>query len=62
MLKVLLLSLVLLTLAFAGFAIKMLFDKKAEFKGGSCTSSSPELENQGISCGCGGTCSTREKA
>lgn len=59
MLKVLLISVILLLLAFAGFGIKMLFDKKAEFKGGSCTASSPELEKQGITCGCGsGGCDT----
>lgn len=61
MLKVLLISVVLLLLAFAGFGIKMLFDKKAEFKGGSCTASSPELEKRGITCGCGsGGCETRK--
>jgi hypothetical protein len=58
MLKVLLLSVVLLFLAFAGLAIKMFFDRKAEFKGGSCSATSPELESRGISCGCGGSCST----
>jgi hypothetical protein len=58
MIEVLLLSILLLLLAFAGFGIKMLIDKNAEFKGGSCTASSPELEKHGIDCGCAGTCST----
>ncbi len=63
MLKVLLISIVLLLIAFAGFGIKMLFNKKAEFKGGSCTASSPELEKQGISCGCGGgSCVSTEQS
>lgn len=55
MLKVMLAAVVLVILAFAGLGIKMLFDRKAEFSGGSCrsTSSSPELADKGISCGCG---------
>jgi hypothetical protein len=55
MLKVMLAAFVLVVLAFAGLGIKMLFDRKAEFTGGSCraTSSSPELADKGISCGCG---------
>jgi hypothetical protein len=59
MLKVMLAAVVLVVLAFAGLGIKMLFDRKAEFSGGSCraTSSSPELADKGISCGCGaGSC------
>jgi hypothetical protein len=32
--------------------VKMLFNKKAEFTGGSCQSS-PELSEHGIGCGCG---------
>jgi len=53
MLKVILISVILLLLAFAGMGIKMLFDKIAEFRGGSCSASTPELEKQGITCGCG---------
>ncbi len=60
MIKILLLSIVLLFIAFAGFAVKMLFDKKAEFRGGSCASSSPELEKQGITCGCNNSCATED--
>lgn len=58
MIEVLLLSIVLLLIGVAGFGIKMFFDRKAEFKGGSCASSSPELEKQGISCGCEGSCAS----
>ncbi len=58
MLKVLILAILLMVLAFAGLSIKLLLDKKAEFRGGSCSASSPELEKQGISCGCGGGCYT----
>ena len=55
MIQVIILSVILLLLAVAGLGIKMLFDKKAEFKGSSCqaTASSLELKDQGISCGCG---------
>ncbi|MDA3822779.1 MAG: hypothetical protein PF450_09260 [Bacteroidales bacterium] len=55
MLEVLLLTFVLIILAVAGLGIKLLFDKKAEFKGGSCqaTASSEALNAKGISCGCG---------
>jgi hypothetical protein len=59
MLKVLLISLVLLGLGIAGMAIKMLFDRNAKFSGSSCAST-PEMEEKGISCGCGGTCNTNE--
>ena len=56
MLKVMLAAIVLVILAFAGLGIKLLFDRKAEFTGGSCraTSSSDALADKGISCGCGG--------
>jgi hypothetical protein len=56
MLKVMLAAVVLVVIAFAGLGIKLLFDRKAEFTGGSCraTSTSPALADKGISCGCGG--------
>jgi hypothetical protein len=56
MLKVMLAAVVLVIIAFAGLGIKLLFDRKAEFTGGSCraTSTSPALADKGISCGCGG--------
>ena len=56
MLKVLLVTGILLVIAFAGLGIKLLFDRNAEFSGGSCSTSSKELEDKGISCGCGGAC------
>ena len=52
MIKVLILSGILVFLALLGLSIRLLFDKKAEFKCGSCISSSRELQDQGISCGC----------
>jgi len=54
MIEVLLATLVIVGLAVAGLGIKLLFDKKAEFSGGSCqaTASSKELQDKGITCGC----------
>jgi len=43
--KILLLSLFLLLIAFLGFGIKLLFDKNATFKGGTCSSCSCSEEN-----------------
>lgn len=61
MLKVVLLAVVLLSIGLLGIGIKMLFDRKAEFKGSSCASSTPELESQGITCGCGaGSCQSEK--
>jgi len=58
MLKVFLATLVLVIIAVAGLGIKMLFDKNAEFKGGSCqaTASSDAMKEKSISCGCAGEC------
>jgi len=60
MLKVLLITGILLVIAFAGLGIKLLFDRNAEFSGGSCTTSSQDLRDKGISCGCGGACVEEE--
>jgi len=46
-LKVILLALLLLVLAFAGLGIKMFFKKDAKFTGGTCS-----LNEEGMSCGC----------
>lgn len=51
LLQVLLISIVLIGLAFAGFAIKILFKKNGEFKK-SCASMDPVTgERYGCSCG-----------
>lgn len=52
-LEILAASIVLILLALTGLAIRMLFKKKGEFRGGSCSSLTPELRDKGISCGCG---------
>jgi hypothetical protein len=64
MIKVILAAVILVVLAVAGLGIRMLFDRKAEFSGGSCQASkSDELQARGISsCGCGGgTCASDGK-
>ena len=50
--KVLLLSIVLLALAFAGIAIKILAKKDGEFDG-TCAGSNIKMKEKGIVCGCG---------
>lgn len=57
--KVLLLSIVLLALAFAGIAIKIWAKKGGEFDG-TCAGSNIKLKTKGIVCGCGneGSCKT----
>jgi len=52
MLKLILVAIVLLSLAFAGIAIKMFFFKDSEFRK-SC-SSVDTATGKGMACGCGG--------
>lgn len=52
MLKLILVSIVLLGLAFAGIAIKMFFFKDSEFRK-SCSSVDPQ-SGQRLGCSCGG--------
>jgi len=53
MLKLIVVSIVLLALAFAGIAIKILVKKDGQFAG-TCASNSPFLNEAGASCGvCG---------
>ena len=54
MIKILLITIILVGIAFAGMGIRLLLDRKAEFSGGSCQSGSKALEDKGITCGCGG--------
>ena len=57
--KLLLLSIILLGLGFAGIAIKIWAKKDGEFDG-TCAGSNVRLKAEGITCGCGkeGSCST----
>jgi len=51
--KVVLLAIVLLAVAFAGIAIKILVKKDGKFAG-TCSSNNPLVQNEGGSCGiCG---------
>ncbi len=51
--KIILLAIVLLALAFAGIAIKILVKKNGKFSG-TCSSNNPLIQNEGGSCGiCG---------
>lgn len=53
MLPVLIISVVLVLIAFALFSVRLLFLKKGEFRG-SCASNSPFLQKEGAVCGvCG---------
>lgn len=53
MLQVILISIVLLGLAFVGIAIKILVKKNGEFAG-TCASNNPVLQEDGAACGaCG---------
>jgi len=59
--KVILLSIVLLALAFAGIAIKILVKKNGKFAG-TCSSNNPFLQKDDGSCGiCGATSSDKCK-
>jgi len=50
--KLLLLSIGLLAIGFAGIAIKILFKKNGEFDG-TCAGSNVKMKEKGIVCGCG---------
>jgi len=53
--KVFLFSVLLMALAFAGIAIKILLKKNGEFAG-TCSSNNPMLQKEGAVCGvCGAT-------
>jgi len=49
MIKLILISVALLAIAFAGIAIKILFKKNGEFAG-TCASNNPLLQDDGVSC------------
>jgi len=52
LLQVILISVVLLTIAFLGFGIKLLFDKNAKLPSTSCQAANNV--NKEFGCGCGG--------
>lgn len=56
MIKILIITFILVGIAVAGLAIRLLLDRKAEFSGGNCSNGTQALEDKGITCGCGGQC------
>tara|TARA_R110000868_G_scaffold372211_1_gene636045 strand:- start:174 stop:356 length:183 start_codon:yes stop_codon:yes gene_type:complete len=50
--KLILITIILLAVAIAGIAIRMLLIKNGNFKG-TCSSNNPLLEKEGIGCACG---------
>ena len=60
MLKIFLIAFVLLVIAFAGWGIRLLLNRKAEFSGGSCQAGEPGQKSD--TCGCsGGYCMAEEE-
>jgi hypothetical protein len=53
MLKILLITIILVAIAFAGLGIRILLEKNGKFSGGSCQAAPDGLKEKGISCGCG---------
>ncbi len=53
MLKLLLITVILMGIAFTGLAIRILLERNGQFSGGSCQSRSDGLDEKGLSCGCG---------
>ena len=54
MLKILLITFIVLIIAFAGLGIRLLLDRNAEFSGGSCRAGeSPDEKAYGCGCGAG---------
>ncbi len=54
MFKLILITVVLLGVGFAGIAIKIWAKKDGEFAG-TCSSQNPRLKAEGIGCACGGS-------
>ena len=61
--KLLIISIILLRLAFAGIAIKIWAKKDGEFDG-TCAGSNAKMKAKGITCGCGNEegCSNKKLA
>ncbi len=62
MLKIFLISIILVGIAFVGLGIRLLLDRNVEFSGGRCQVTPDGLKEQGISFGCGaGNCASEEE-
>jgi hypothetical protein len=60
MLKILLITIILLIIAFAGLGIRLLLDRNVEFSGGYCRAGNIPNERN-LTCGCGGGYCMAEK-
>lgn len=58
-LELLILTIVLVLIAVLALSVRLIFTKKGEFRGGSCSTRSDKLSEEEFGCGCGntGTCS-----
>jgi hypothetical protein len=57
--QLLIITTVLMLIVMLALSVRLIFTKKGEFHGGSCSSHTGKLKDQGIGCGCGGgTCET----
>jgi len=54
--ELLILTIILLVIAVLALSVRLIFRKKGEFRGGSCNTHPDGLKEQGIGCGCGGSC------
>lgn len=52
-LHIILISAILILISLLGLSIRILTTKNGEFRGGSCSHSTPELRDKGITCACG---------
>lgn len=56
MIKVLILTVILLSLVLVGMSVKLIFDRKAIFRGSSCSSVPGDSPANDMSACCGGMC------
>lgn len=52
-LKIFLITIVLIIIVVLALSVRLLFTKKGEFRGGSCSTRPSSLNDQNIGCGCG---------
>jgi len=50
--ELLILTIVLVLIAVLALSVRLIFTKKGEFRGGSCSNRSDKLSDHGIGCGC----------
>ena len=50
--ELLILTIILILIAVLALSVRLIFTKKGEFRGGSCSTQPAELKKHGVSCGC----------